>query len=173
MAWVSAEAARIVGSNFLATITQDDLMPEFEAPVSRGWTVVDDAVLLISWYKSYFGERSEFPETIDYEAAVNGRGIPDMDLVDVGRARVFRLLRRGVAFAWAALREQHRQFPEVTMAAYISAAPTFVDPDHFTGNVTFCSVRPGQQLYVDPDRVADEIVVALFTEDCVQPLPSG
>ena len=171
MSWMSVGAARILGATFLRTLTQDDLFSGFEATLSRGWVVVDDAILLRSWHESYYGKRARFPEIIDYEAAVNGRGIPDVDLAEVGEARVSRLLHRGAAFAWAALYEQHRQVPEARMAAYISAAPTFMDPTSFTGNVTFCAMRSGQPPYIDPTRLTDEIVVALLTEDCGQPLP--
>jgi len=51
--------------------------------------------------------------------------------------------------------------------------PTLVDPDYFTGNVTFCTRRPGQLAYIEPGRLADEIVTALFTEDCEKPLPAS
>jgi hypothetical protein len=172
MAWMSSEAARIMGFGFLQTLTQADLIPEFQAPISRGWVVVDGATLLRAWYESYFGERSRFSEIIDYEVAVNGRGIPDIDLIEMGQARVSRLLRRGVAFAWAGLHEQHRQLSDARMAAYISAGPTLVDPEVFTGNVTFCAVRRGQPEYIDPSRLLDEIVIALFTEDCEKALPA-
>jgi hypothetical protein len=142
--------------------------------------VLDGAILLTDWYESYYGERARFPETMDYEIAVNGRGIPDYDLVELGEARVSRLLRRGVAFAWAALHEQHRQLPDIRMAARISAAPIWVDlddpddlmdPDGFTGYVTFYAMRSGRPLYTDLVRLTDDVVVALFTEDCGQPLP--
>lgn len=63
MAWTSAEAARIVGSGFLQTVTRNDLVPELQEVVSRGWVLIDRAVLLAAWYESYFGERSRFPDT--------------------------------------------------------------------------------------------------------------
>ncbi|WP_433183576.1 hypothetical protein [Actinoallomurus sp. CA-150999] len=167
---MSAEAARIVGSGFLQTVTRGDLFVRYEATLSCGWMVVDDAVLLTSWYENYHGRRARFSEITDYEIAVNGRGTPDDDFLEEGEACVSRLLRRGVAFAWAALYGQHRQVPQVRMAAYVSAAPTLLEPDHFTGNVTFCVMRSGCPLYIDPARLTDEIVIALFTEDCGQPL---
>ncbi|WFE66194.1 hypothetical protein [Micromonospora sp. WMMD714] len=134
---------------------------------------IADATLLKAWYESYYGDRSRFPEVMDYEISVNGRGIPDIDLSDVGEERVVRLLRWGTAFAWAALHEQRIKLPEVAVAAYVSAAPTLVDPDHFTGNVTFCTIYSGQAPYIDPAQLSDEIVVSLSTEDCEKPLPMG
>lgn len=170
---MSLEAVRIVGSDFLQGVTQDDLFSGYKATLSRGWTVVDDAILLTSWYESYYGRRDRFPTITDYEVAVNGRGIPDADLAEEGEARARRLLRRGAAFAWAALYGQHCQLPETRMAAYVSAAPTLLEPDHFTGNVTFCAMRLGHSPYIDPAGLACEIVFALFTEDCGRPLPAG
>ncbi|MFI9643748.1 hypothetical protein ACIG87_27450 [Micromonospora sp. NPDC051925] len=167
---MSAEAAKIMGRGFFQTVGQDDLLPEFQPVLDSGWTVVNGAILLKGWYESYFGERSRFLETIDYEVSVNGRGIPDLDLAEAREARVPMLLRRGVAFAWAALHVQRSQLPDAKMAAYISAAPTLVDPDYFTGNVTFCAQRPGQLPYIEPERLTEEIVAALFTEDCEKPL---
>jgi hypothetical protein len=172
VAWISVGAGGIAGPGVLE-VTRKDLIPELQAVVSRGWGVVDDAILLVAWYEGYFGDRSRFPDVMDYEAAVNGRGIPDIDLIEVGEARVSRLLRRGLAFAWAALHEQRNQLPEVEVAAYVSAAPTLVDPDHFTGNVTFCAERPGWPPYIDPMHSVDEIVVSISTGDCKNPLPPG
>jgi hypothetical protein len=167
---MSTEAIRIAGEGFLETITSDDLAPEYQGALSSGWTTVDGANLLRAWYGSYFGERTRFPEIIDYEVSVNGRGIPDLDLVEEGAARVLRLMRRGIAFAWAALHEQRRELPGIEMAGYISTAPILVDPDQHTGNVTFCTICSGQKAYIDPDLLTDEIVVALFTKDCAKAL---
>lgn len=44
-----------------------------------------------------------------------------------------------------------------------------MNPDQFTGNVTFCAVRAGQPLYIDPAHLTDEIVVSLSTADCEKP----
>lgn len=173
MAWMSVEASRIVGSDFLQTITRDDLEPFFEKPLSCGWVVIDDAVLLKNWYKSYRGERARFSETLDYEVAVNGRAIPDLDLVEEGEARAARLLRRGVAFGSAALHEQSRQLRDMRLGAYLTAGRTLADSDRFLGNMAFCALRPGCPLYIDPASLTDEIVIALFTEDCEAPLPAG
>ncbi|WP_203694926.1 hypothetical protein [Catellatospora coxensis] len=170
---MSARAARIAGGGLVSSVTRDDLVAEWADAASRGWTVDDDAVLLSAWRESYHGDRSAFSETMDYEAAVNGRGIPDLDLTVEGEERAAVLLRRGVAFAWAALHEQYRRLPEVEVAAYVSSAGTLVDPDRFTGNVTFCAVRPGRPPYIDPARLTGDIVVSITTGDCASPLPEG
>lgn len=172
MAWMSTEAARIAGRTMFDTLTRADLPPVLGPVAERGWMVVDDAVLLRAWYESYFGERSTFSETLDYEIAVNGRGIPDLDLTYEGEARAAALLRRGAAFAWAALHQANREMPSTRLAAYVSVAPILMDPHRFTGNVTFCALRPGQPAYIDPVHATDDVVLAAFSEDCTKPLPS-
>jgi hypothetical protein len=165
--WLSPKAEKIGGTSILGTLRRNDLMPDLEAVVKRGWQIVDEAVLLSSWFESYHGDRSTFPGVMDYEIAVNGRGIPDFDLPEDGRVRVPRLLRRGMAFAWSALHVQNNQFPDIELSAFVSVSPTLFDPDYFTGNVTFCAVRPSERPYIDRVFLNDELVAAIFTTDCV------
>jgi hypothetical protein len=171
MAWVSVEAAKLVGKGFFQTLSQGDLLAEYQPVLESGWEDVDGAIVLKGWHESYFGERSRFSETMDYEISVNGRGIPSFDLPENRDRRISMLLRRGAAFAWAALHVQRNQLPGVKMAAYVTAAPTLMDPSHFTGNVTFCASRLAQVPYIEPAGLTVEIVAALFTEDCEKPLP--
>ncbi|MET7396916.1 hypothetical protein ABZS66_25880 [Dactylosporangium sp. NPDC005572] len=147
---MSAEAARILGSRRLPAVTASDLV--WPDVIDDGWVVVDGAVLLAAWFRSYHGDRSRFRTTTDYELAVNGRGIHDLDLTGTGEARVRALLRRGVAFAQAALDKQRHQLPGVIVTARVSAASVLLDPSQFTGYVTFCS---------RPIDVQDEIAVSL------------
>lgn len=170
MASLSDRSVRLLGQNFLSTLGVGDLCPAYASVLDRGWTIVGDAVLLIGWHESYHGDRARFPTTLDYEISVNGRAIPDLDLLEEGETRAALLLRRGTAFAWAALHEQYRQLPEVSMIAYVSAAPTLFDPDYFTGNVTFCCMRPGEPSYMNSAGGAMEFVISLVTGDCVAPL---
>jgi hypothetical protein len=171
VAWLSVEAETIGGPDLWGTLRRSDLMPELDAVVRHGWRIVDGAVLLSSWHDSYHGSRSVFPETMDYEIAVNGRGIPDLDLSEDMRVRLPLLLRRGAAFAWSALRAQLKQFPDIEVAAYVTISPTLFDPDYFTGNTTFCTVRPGERPYITQQLLDnDEIVAAAFTNDCVPDL---
>ncbi|WP_273938064.1 hypothetical protein [Kutzneria chonburiensis] len=60
------------------------------------WFELDGAVLLKGWHASYHGDRARFTDTTGYELAVNGRGIPDLDLAEEGEARAERL--RGEAW---------------------------------------------------------------------------
>ncbi|MFC0548099.1 hypothetical protein [Kutzneria chonburiensis] len=113
------------------------------------WFELDGAVLLKGWHASYHGDRARFTDTTGYELAVNGRGIPDLDLAEEGEARAERLRGRGVAFAEAALKRAEKDLPHVEVVAYVSVSPTLFDPDRYTGNVTFCAVRQGDPPYPD------------------------
>lgn len=167
MSWLSVEAEAVGGVRILRTLRRHDLTPELDAVVRQGWRIIDGAVLLSCWYDSYHGDRSTFSQLMDYEVAVNGRGIPDLDLTEDRNERVPKLLRRGMTFAWRALHVQRHQFPNVEMSAYISVSPTIFDADYFTGNVTFCAVRPGEGPYIDREFLKDEIVVEIVSSDCV------
>ncbi|MFG1881422.1 hypothetical protein [Micromonospora sp. NPDC049102] len=168
---MSAEAVRIAGDDLVRGVSRRDLPPGVESVLAAGWSVVDDAVVLTDFYESYYGRRDLFNELVDYEAAVNGRGIPDEDISERNASSIPLLLRRGVAFAWAALFEQRTKLPGIQVAAYISVSPILLEPDLFTGNVTFCSIGPGRPLYIDPrNLVQHEIVVEMQTEDCHRPL---
>ncbi|WP_329049131.1 hypothetical protein OG738_40895 [Amycolatopsis sp. NBC_01488] len=167
MSWLSAEAEAVGGLHVLRTLRRHDLTPELDAVVRQGWRIIDGAVLLSCWYDSYHGDRLTFSQIMDYEVAVNGRGIPDLDLTEVRNDRVPKLLRRGIAFAWRALHVQQHQFPDIEMSAYISVSPTLFDANYFTGNVTFCAVRTGERPYIDRELLKDEIVAAIFSRDCV------
>ncbi|WP_405160315.1 hypothetical protein OG203_28315 [Nocardia sp. NBC_01499] len=173
---MSSEAIRIAGPDLLDTITEADLLSDLRAVAEGGWLILDDTVLLRRWYASYHGDRGH-RNAIDYEIAVNGRGVPDFDIADSGEACVPLLLRRGAAFAWSALHKAHHELPEVRLAAYISVSPMLVDidplrfdTDHHTGTMTFCALGPDRRLHIDPAQATD-CVVAIFSEDCAEPLP--
>lgn len=102
----------------------------------EGWVLDDGALLLRALLRSYHGPRSAFPHAVDYELAVNGRGIPDDDTHDPGV-----LLRRGAAFARSALAAAARDVPGRSVTARVSVSPVLTDPDVHTGYVTFVSSR--------------------------------
>lgn len=140
--------------------------------IDEGWVRDDGAILLAAFRASYFGERSTFRTIGDYELAVNGRGIPDLDLETQGPERVPLLMRRGCAFAWTALHTACSVMPESPMMARISAAPVLMDPDTFTGHVSFISCRFADAM--GWDRITDRsgIQIVLSSEECARPLPS-
>jgi hypothetical protein len=133
-------------------VRREELTPQLAEVVDEGWFELDGAYLLKAWHASYHGPR--FDDT-SYEIAVNGRGIPDLDLTEIGAARAKRLLERGIAFARAALSRARDAIPHVEMYAYVSAAPVLCDPAQITGHVTFCT----DGRYIRPD--IDDMVVQL------------
>lgn len=141
MAKISRDAQEILGRDFLQTVHSSDMPSLFRETVHRGWTVEGDALLLTSFREAYFGERSKFSTASDYETAVNGRGVPDLDIEAVGRERIRLLMCRGVAFAWNALHSVNLLFPGRLVTARISSAPIIMDPDTYTGYVTFFSSK--------------------------------
>lgn len=58
MAWISAEAIRVAGGGLFESITQRDLVVEYEDVLDRGWVEIDGAILLRARHKSYVGQRS-------------------------------------------------------------------------------------------------------------------
>jgi len=149
---MSAAATRVLGDDPV----QEDLMPALTSVVDQGWFELDGAYLLKAWHESYYGPRQDVKS---YEFAVNGRGIPDLDIEEAGDARAKRLLTRGIVFARAALRRARADTPRAEIAAAVSAAPVLTDPDRITGYVTFWTVRPDDWPAVDPG--AEDMVVRL------------
>ncbi|MFD0522910.1 hypothetical protein [Paractinoplanes durhamensis] len=77
----NAVFADLVGEAALEDVSLPDL---FRGAVDDGWTVDErGAWLLRRFLATYSGSPSAFSDVTGYEAAVNGRGIPDLDL-DVG-----------------------------------------------------------------------------------------
>src|SRR5262245_30429324 len=110
-------------SEILEGLSTADFPLGFEKIVDAGWLVDDDAVLLRRFLDSYHGDRGRFADVVGYEAAVNGRGIPDLDLDPSSPDATLILLRRGVAFAWQALHKAYTHEPRLDVSAYVSVSP--------------------------------------------------
>jgi hypothetical protein len=78
------------------------------AVASRVDSRLGGALLLGALRCSYSGRRSLFTDVTSYEAAVDGRGVPDMDLPYRGPRRVDMLIRRSYSFACEALSQLSR-----------------------------------------------------------------
>jgi hypothetical protein len=167
----SDEASAILDATGVYRLTQDDVPEGFREVVAGGWLSDDGAMLLRRFRDSYFGDRARFTDILGYEIAVNGRGVPDLDITVGGRDRARLLLRRGLAMAWSALHEASRSFPKVTVFGYVSVSPTLMDPDDWTGNVTFSSGENAQP-YFDIET-APGIIVLLDSKECSYALPAA
>lgn len=152
--------------------TSSELMPDmYREALLGGWVRDEEGAWLLEYFRSrHFASRSTFADTASYEASVNGRGIPDVDLPDSGTLRAVKLSRRGYAFAQAALRSLS-SIPghPATMKAYIliCSAGGCSNSDRYVGTVTFASSRRGQADYLDDvEEITDCAVLVLDMSDC-------
>lgn len=157
-------------STFQATLTMRDVPQVLNDVVAEGWTIDGDAVLLRMMKSSYFGDRTRFSNILGYEMAVNGRGIPDDDIVESGSSSIVALLRRGVAFAWSALHAANVSLPDAVVIGRVMVSPTLMNPQDYTGAFTFWHLP---DLGLVPDvKNSPQIVVLLDSRECQESLPA-
>jgi hypothetical protein len=133
--------------------------------VKSGWIVEDDgAVLLRRLLASCHGDRQHFTTVTAWENAVNGRGIPDMDVTE-GPDRIARLMYRGAEYARAATAVARRSLPDETVLAYVYVTPSPIDPADRAGTVTFTSPGTGEIPYVSDVAAVDDCVLVSFSSD--------
>lgn len=160
----NAEFAELVD---VAALASTDGLPDlYRSAVAEGW-IADErgAWLLRQFLATYFGRPESLSDITGYEAAVNGRGIPDLDLVESGKERATALARRGVAFARAALARlaaEYSEHPAVT--AYVRIGLVDMDDDEvvYVGDVTFVSAHDGEPPYLgDVEQVTSGAVLSV------------
>jgi hypothetical protein len=161
----NAVFADLVGEGALRDVSIADLPELFRSAVDDGWTMDErGAFLLRRFLATYSGSPGAFSDVTGYEAAVNGRGIPDLDLAVAGKARAAVLARRGLAFAQGALQRLDADYPDHPSAdAYVSIGQVDMDDEIlYVGDVTFVTVHEGEPPYLaDLDRVADGAVLVI------------
>jgi hypothetical protein len=151
----NAMFAELVDVAALEDVTTAQLPELFRSAVADGWTVDERGAFLL---RRFLATYSGSPETdvTGYEAAVNGRGVPDLDLAVTGRARANALARRGVGFARAALGRLDADYPDHPEAdAYVSIAEVEGDGEIlYVADVTFVTTHPGEPPYLEaPESV--------------------
>ncbi|GAA4234877.1 hypothetical protein GCM10022254_40810 [Actinomadura meridiana] len=171
MAVISPDAERALGSDFLARLRTADLYLPLRTIVDEGWVMEDGANLLAALRDAYFGDRKRSATVGHYESAVNGRGIPDDDINASGPDRVCQLMRRGVAFAWAALYAAKSSERKPLLMSRISMEPTLFDSNVVTGYVTIFSSDFADALGVGPLHEKRGVQILLESSDCPHPLP--
>jgi hypothetical protein len=125
--------------------TNDEEMPQlYREAVASGWVEVDGSWFLRKFLEEYHGSPTHFTDRTGYEAAVNGRSIPDDDLQSAVQSGE-RLAVRGLAFARRALQALPSEAPPVT--AYVSVGRAVYDDSVFDGSVTFCADHEGEPPY--------------------------
>ncbi|MFE5515056.1 hypothetical protein ACFQ9J_31455 [Streptomyces sp. NPDC056529] len=171
MARISPNAQEILGKDFLDTLNASDRCDPLCEVVAAGWVLDGGATLLSAFRESYVGDRASFSGIGSYEAAVNGRGVPDLDVTDTGDEQTRMLMRRGSAFAWDALHAASVLPWAPPLLARISAAPILMDPGTWTGYVTFFSSRFEGDLGLAASADLPGIQIVLSSIDCENPLP--
>ena len=166
--------SQIVQPESLHDVTQADIPELFQAAISEGWVVDETGAYLLKLFRrGYFGSRDSFTDVTGYEAAVNGRGVPDLDLSEEGAARVQVLARRAYAFAWMALFSLRGIRDHAEVSAYISVGPTLMDENLYTASVTFCASHDGEHPYIaDMEQLTMNAVLTLDSTECDTPLPA-
>jgi hypothetical protein len=132
----------------LPSLNHGDIPPQFFEVVNEGW-VIDSigAVLLRALLDSYSGQQAAPSDITGYEARVNGRGIPDLDLPEKHPQRTSNLIRRAYSYAHAALSKLDNLSDPPKVTAFISISKTWTEDPIVVGNVTFWSHHEGEKPY--------------------------
>jgi hypothetical protein len=166
--------AEIADEKLLGGVSQADLTGLFRQAVGEGWVRSEcGAWLLKQFLATYSGLRISFADITGYEAAVNGRGVPDLDLRSDGIERARDLVKRGYAFARMALFRLGEMPDHPPVTAYISISPAEVDDGVvYTASVTFVAHHDGEPPYIcSVEDVTSNAVLAVESADCTEPLP--
>ena len=132
------------GGADLEAARDDELPPLYRGAVEAGWIETGGAWFLKKFRDEYYGSESQFTDRTGYEAAVNGRSIPDDEQPQVAESARY-LATRGITFARRALEALPGEAPPVT--AYISVSRAVYDESVFEGSVTFCADHDGESPY--------------------------
>lgn len=144
--WANDAFWMLVSESTLADLGATDVPPDLHDVARHGWVKdASGAWLLRAFRDSYYGSAESFDDLTGYEAAVNGRAIPDLDLPPAGRARIVCLVRRAVAFAQLALRGYGKSGPVMVAYGLFSGDKSSAA---MTGSLTFCAEHPGEPPYI-------------------------
>ncbi|MCF3136869.1 hypothetical protein IPZ69_42470 [Streptomyces olivochromogenes] len=151
-------------------------VPEPLLPVlAEGWMLGYRGAQLLGALSSGYrpDDPDGFVDVVQFESAVNGRGMTDWDLPRDGRERGVRLLRRSLSYACAALRAVPESFAWPVFG-YVSLSCGGLEDDILTANVTFCTKREGVLPYVDDiESFAHEALLEISQEDAMKLMPRG
>ncbi len=166
--------AEIADEERLSRVSQTDLPDLFRKAVAEGWLQDEHGAWLLKQFQAtYSGSRTASSDLTSYEASVNGRGVPDLDLQSDGILRARELAKRGYAFARMALFRLNELPDHPAITAYVSISPVEMDEGNFyTANVTFVAFHDGEPSYAG--RVEDltaNAVLAVDSWECTEPLP--
>lgn len=159
----SKEFVNLVGVGVLASSFSDDMPALFQEALDAGWVYDDGAWLLRRFRDSFHGSRDKFKDQTSYEAAVNGRGIPDLGITGGRAARARLLTMRGYAFARSALSALSVMPNHPTGEAIVSVGIGNED-GYLTGSVTFTMRRDDERPYLMDDEYPSGFVILIVDE---------
>ena len=145
--WANDAFWGLLSEGTLAHVSVTAVPPDPHEVARRGW--VEDASgawLLRAFRDSYHGSAESFDDLTGFEAAVNGRAVPDLDLPPTGGARIACLVRRAIAFARLALSSYERSGPVMVAYGLFSGDKS---SGAMTGSLTFCAEHPGEPPYIE------------------------
>lgn len=162
----------LVQAEFLGQVTKEDVPELFQSALDAGWALDPSGAWVLRLFsEGYRGDRASFTDLTGYEAAINGRAVPDLDLAEDDPARIETLIRRAYSFARGALFALHQIPSAPSGRAYISIGPTLYDENLVTASVTFCVQHEGEEPYLaDISRMTLSGILVVDSEDCVSPL---
>jgi hypothetical protein len=166
----------VIAEPSLRAASQADLPDLFRSALREGWVRDEQgAWLLKRFLETYSGSRAAFTDLTGYEAAINGRAIPDLDLTNHGYERARDIARRAYVFARMALFGLNEMSNRPSAMAYISISPVEVDDETiYTGSVTIVTRHDGEPPYLpDLENVTSNAVLELASSECTEPLPIG
>jgi hypothetical protein len=170
----NAVFADLVDEESLSDVSRSDLPDLFRWAVDDGWTFDErGAWLLRRFLATYSGSPESFSDVTGWEAAVNGRAVPDLDLFSDGKTRATTLARRGVAFARAALYRLNTDYPDHPPGvSYISLSEVDMEDETlYVGDVTFVTAHEGEPPYLsDLESVTGNAVLAIESAECREPI---
>jgi hypothetical protein len=166
--------AQIADEKSLNRVSEADLPEPFRRATSEGWLRDEHGAWLLKYFlETYSSSPAAFADVTGYEAAVNGRGVPDIDLTSDGLDRARDLAKRAYAFARVALYRLSRVPGHPLAAAYVSISSLEMDGDEiYTGSITFTTPHEGEPRYVDNvEELTSNAVLMVDISDCIEPLP--
>lgn len=141
---------QLAGTDPLTLADPDAITSVDQEVLAAGWkTEPSGANVLVDLRAGYHGPAARSGDLTGYEAAVNGRGVADQDIVAFeGEARERELLVRAVSYAKQAL-EAARELPDHDrLTAMVSLSMSGDDVPVPTAKVTFYAQRDDEPPYL-------------------------
>lgn len=163
------EAMKLLTADIdLTSVTPDDVPQPLRGALSEGWVCDDGAWLLRDLLRNYRGARSNFTDLTGYEAAVNGRSIPDYDLDVADPRRTEIIFRRSFAFTCSALALLNEIAKPPPVVAYIVMGESLTEQPALESHTTFCLLREDEAPYLEEIQTyGPDAVMMVELSDCV------